>query len=42
MDQWEWWVPVTTLFIIWQWLSLLQCVPPVRVLDAAVVVGLDG
>ena len=24
MDQWQWWVPVTTLFIIWQWISVLR------------------
>jgi hypothetical protein len=24
MDQRQWWVPVTTLFIIWQWLSVLR------------------
>jgi hypothetical protein len=24
MDQWQWWAPVTTLLIIWQWLSLLR------------------
>jgi hypothetical protein len=24
MDQWQWWAPVPTLFIIWQWLSLLR------------------
>ena len=24
MNQWQWWVPVTTLFIIWQWISVLR------------------
>jgi len=24
MDQWQWWAPVTTLFVVWQWLSLLR------------------
>jgi len=24
MDQWQWWAPVATLFIIWQWFSLLR------------------
>jgi hypothetical protein len=24
MEKWQWWVPVTTLFIIWQWLSVIR------------------
>lgn len=24
MAQWQWWAPVTALFVFWQWLSLIR------------------